>query len=69
VGDGVPVGLQQVREHEVVTWASVECGLPLLSLLGQGGGKHGKDGHAGCRKRRKKQAAVCGPPRLQVYMA
>ena len=34
----------------------------LLSLPGRDGGEHGEDGNAGCRKRRKKHAAVCGPP-------
>ena len=55
-------GLQRVQEDEVATRTSVGWRLLLLSLPGRGGGEHGKDGHAGCCKRRKKQAVVCGPP-------
>jgi len=62
VGDGKLAGLQRVQEDEVATRASVGWRLLLLSLPGRDGGEHGEDGNAGCRKRRKKHAAVRGPP-------
>ena len=63
VGDGKLAGLQRVQEDEVATRALVGWRLLLLlSLPGRDGGEHGEDGNAGCRKRRKKHAAVCGPP-------
>ena len=62
VGDGKLAGLQRVQDDEVAMQASVGWRLLLLSLPGRDGGEHGEDGNAGCRKRRKKHAAVCGPP-------